>query len=233
MAGILSNIQIRAVCWIEVYYNQNSGRFPPVEKILAEFPDLDIEDFLSDELVSRALHNRGITRRRRKSITDEQAAAILTVANYDDRRPIPAKLKSLGIPVTRWNGWKKDYAFRNFLHSQIKDSGENSLDRVWDGLLKAVDKGDVAAIKYYMELTGRTPSTSEMNFKLAVSRIIESVTRHVSDPDKIRAIGRDFEMIMAGQDPNIITLAPSRPSTNPPVEEELLPVEADYDYGSI
>ncbi len=204
----MSTLQLQAVNWAELYYHERR-KFPPVDSFKVHFPSLDIEEFFSHPTVKVAFHNRGITKTTPSFLSDEQAAAIITVANYDDRRSLPRKLSSLGIPVTRWNGWKKDRHFREFLHKQLAEGVDNSLDRAFEGLLKAVDKGEVNAIKYYMEVTGRQPSQNEQNFKLAVGRIIESLTRHVKDPATIKRISQDFELIMAGKDPNLLFIEPS------------------------
>jgi len=212
---LMSTQYLKIVNWAEQFYAQRK-RFPPVESFLSYWPGLDVDDFLNHPAVKKSFHNRGMKtafNRGPQDLSDEQVAAVLTIANYDDRRSIPRKLSSLGIPVTRWNGWKRDQHFREFLHSQLVDNVEGSLDRAFEGLLRAVDKGEVTAIKYYMELTGRAPSEKEQNFKLAVSRIVESLTRHVKDPETIKRIGQDFEMIMAGKDPNVLFLNPVEDET--------------------
>lgn len=197
--------QLSAVNWAETYWHRYN-KMPTAEQIGYHFPSLSMEEFFAHPAVKRAFHNRGMKLTSNTSLSEEQAAAVLTVANWSDRRTIPAKLRSLGISTTKWNGWKKDKHFKEFLHSQLAGNLEENLERAHAGLLVGVDKGDTNAIKYYMELTGRAPSPVETNFKLAVSRIIESITRHVQSPEIIRAISQDFEMIMAGQDPNILSL---------------------------
>lgn len=204
---LMSTLQLSAVNWVEGYYHQVK-KFPPDSSLQAQFPHLDLHEFHSHPTVKLAFHNRGIRRTTSQTLSDEQVAAILTIANYSDRRSISRKLTSLGIPSTRWNGWKKDKHFREFLHSQLAENSTDSLEIAMDGLLRAVEKGDVAAIKYYMELTGRSPSPNEQNFKLAVGRIVESLTRHVKDPNTLKRISQDFELIMAGQDPNLLELLP-------------------------
>lgn len=199
----MSTEQLHMVNWAEAYYVKHK-RFPPVEEFRSAFRSANLTEFFDHPTVKLAFHNRGMSRKAKPaSLSNEQIAALVTIGNLDDRRSIPNKLRSLGIPVTRWNGWKKDTHFKNFLHDLLSDNLDTSLDRVMEGLLRAVDRGDVTAIKYYMEMTGRQPSANEQNYRMAVARIIESITRHVQDPEKIRLIQNDFKAIMAGQDPNI------------------------------
>jgi hypothetical protein len=108
----------------------------------------------------------------------------------------------LGVTLAQWNAWKKQKHFRDFLNSQLTDDFETSLDRALSGLLKGVDSGNPRSVELYMELTGRQPTENERNYRLAISRIVECVTRHVKDPNIIRAISEDFEKIERGLDPN-------------------------------
>jgi hypothetical protein len=197
----LTSDELRVISWAEEYWHLHK-RFPPVGSFSSRWPDLNLDKFLEHKTVQLAFHNRGIkTPSPSDNLNEEQLAAIFTVSNYEDRRPITAKLKSLGIKSTQWNGWKKDPHFREFLHKMLGESLDSALDRAHEGLMKALDKGDVNAIKYFMELTGRVPDQGQQNFRIAVARLIESIQRHVSDAGTLKAIGQDFEMIISGRAP--------------------------------
>lgn len=209
--------------WIEQVYHESSV-FPSIQVMKdawpTTFPNLStVRDWLAKPVVKQALHNRGLAPRKVDSATNElseqQAAAILTVANLSDRRSQSTKLKSIGVTLTQWNAWKKQPSFKNFLYKCLNEDLDSSLDRAFSGLLKGVDNGDTRAIQFYMELTGRQPTENERNFKLAVSRIIESITRHVKDPELLKKIANDFELIEQGRDPSaLIQLAPSLSKQN-------------------
>lgn len=194
--------------WFETTYHQSKS-FPSHETCRQKFPQTfryksDYDAFLNRPEIAAALHNRGLSpnqRSRSNELTEQQAAAILTVANLSDRRSLQGKLKALGVTTTQWNAWKKQSAFRNFLYSQLTDDFDSSLDRALSGLMKAVDTGNPRAVELYLEMTGRQPTANERNYRVAISRIVESITRHVKDPTTIAALRDDFEKIEQGIDP--------------------------------
>lgn len=195
------------ISWIETTYHE-SKVFPSAQTFKQAWPHSFssaslVQAFLDKPLVKQALHNRGLNPNKHssKELSQAQAAAVITVANLSDRRSLQTKLKSIGVSLTQWNAWKKQASFRNFLYSQLTDDFESSLDRALSGLLKAVDSGNPRAVELYLEMTGRQPTEGERNYRLAVSRIIESITRHVKDPHIINSLREDFDKIEQGLDP--------------------------------
>lgn len=202
----LSSVQLAVINKIEEFWHRNevfpSGDF---------FRNLgfDISENLKHETFNLALVKRGInvpvvTDRSEavlpEGLTTEQVAAITTIINFEDRRPRSVKLRELGITPTQWGGWLKQKDFKSFLHQMTTTHLQDVLHVANEGLLNAVDRGDTHAIKFYYELTGRhtQESGSMQNLKVVVAKLIESVQRNVKDPDILRAISADFEIILSG-----------------------------------
>lgn len=207
----MSTLTVRdrnVLSWIETTYH-TTHHFPTALQIQASWPKTfptvpDVDFWLTQPPVKQALSNRGLSSSKSEApsqLSEAQAAALLVVANLSDRRSLQAKLKSLGLTLTQWNAWKKQPKFREFLHSQLTDDFETSLDRALSGLLRSVDSGNPRSIELYMELTGRQPTENERNYKLAISRIVECITRHVKDPRTRQLIAEDFDKIERGIDP--------------------------------
>src|SRR5690349_2866407 len=89
---MLTTQQLAAINWAETYWHENK-KFPSVEIFNRSFPDIDFEEFMQNLTVRTAFHNRGMNNPNPSHLTDEQAAAILTVANYSDKRSLTAKLR--------------------------------------------------------------------------------------------------------------------------------------------
>jgi hypothetical protein len=189
-----------------------TGKFPRAE-VLKERFDIDVKELLAEKETFRlALVNRGIKYPnydlidlQLDGLTNEQVAAIITMVNFDDKRPRATKLKEMGISVVKWNGWMKERAFVDYLQDLSSRHFQDALDKAHEGLMRSVERGDTNAIKLYMELTGRhTPggvgsgATAE-NVKIILQRVVEVIQRHVKDPETLRAIGIDFEKVMNGE----------------------------------
>lgn len=203
--------QIRVVNYIEQHWH-GSDTFPPVGRIKQRFPDLDLDATLKHETFRYALTMRGIdapvgvvdnnySMIAPDELTKEQLAAITVMLNFNDTRSRTAKLKDLGISATQWAGWMKNKAFKEYVHDLSANNFQDALNVAHEGLLKSVDRGDTNAVKLYMELTGRytAESTQMGNIKMVLAKLVESIQRHVTDPEVLRAIERDFEATLQGK----------------------------------
>jgi hypothetical protein len=192
--------QLKVVNWIEEWWLRKH-EFPPVDSLVSFFPDFNLDEALGNEVFLSSLDNRGIRLPRADSVlTNEQLAGIALISNFRDPRSPTAKLRSIGISWTKWNGWMRDRHFKEYLQDLAAINFSDSLDVVQTGMLKAAEKGNVEAAKFYLELTGRyTPKTQEVaNVRVILSRILEVIQIHVKDKDTLRSIASDFEKVLSG-----------------------------------
>lgn len=196
---------------IEHYWHKNEV-FPPND--FFKYEKFDIVENLKHETFHLALVKRGIKvpvvvdrsngHVTPDGLTTEQVAAITTVVNFEDKRPRSVKLREMGITTTQWGGWLKDPEFKKFLHQMTTTHLQDVLHVANEGLLHAVERGDTNAIKFYYELTGRhtQESGSMQNLRVVLAKVIESIQRNVQDPEVLKAISSDFEIILAGGNPS-------------------------------
>lgn len=196
---------MRALHEIEQYWLKH-GKWPKIIRT----EGFDLEEALQKESFIRGLFNRGITPPANTSgqLDEIQMAAILRVVDIHDRRSIPAKLKSIGISSQTWQGWMKDKNFRDFLHNLSTQNFEDALHIAQEGLLASVERGDVSAIKYWHELTGRAVSPEVQNARVLISRIVQVIQTHVKDEATLMAISKDFERVMRGEQPSPVVMLP-------------------------
>lgn len=204
----LTTEQKRAIAYIEQYWYQNN-EFPATLPVGYQ----GLKELLSSAAVRVALSDRGID--GNYGLTEEMIAAIATVCNFADQRSRARKLKDMGISATKWAGWMRNPRFVAFLHKVSSDELQSNLHVAHEGVLRAVDKGSEQAVRLYMELTNRATSATEQNLRQVLAHLIESIQRHVSDPDAIKAIQRDFSAIMAGELPT--TYSPKALDSPPPI----------------
>jgi hypothetical protein len=196
----LSIEELKVVNWVEEYWLRKHV-FPPVDQLKGFFPNFDLTKSLTNETFLSALDNRGISLPQANSkLSSEQLASIALLSNFRDPRTPTAKLRSIGVSWTKWNGWMRDKHFKEYMQDLCAVNFNDSLDIVQTGILKAAEKGNVDAAKFFLEVTGRyTPQSQEVaNLKLVLSRILETIQIHVKDPETLRAIANDFEKVLAG-----------------------------------
>ena len=136
-------------------------------------------------------------------LTNAQIAAVTVVTNFADKRPMEKKLKDLGILPSQWGGWMKQKRFKEFLHRLTSDNFHDSLHVANEGILKAVERGDVNAARFYYEVTGRYKAGSEsiINIRVLLAKVVEVLQYHIADPNVLSRIGEDLQAIMAGEEP--------------------------------
>jgi hypothetical protein len=206
----LTREHLQVIAYIEKHWFKFNGHFPSKEALFDHFPDFDINTALKHKTFRVSLMNRGIDApvgpledellANPKGVSREQLAAIITVINFEDKRSRLAKFKELGITAAQWQGWLKQESFKTFLQEMSAANLQDAAYVANEALIKAMDRGDVNAIKFYSEITGKyTQQHPQMqNIKIILARVIESIQRHIKDPEVLLAIGRDFEAIMAG-----------------------------------
>jgi hypothetical protein len=198
--------QLKAVNWIEEWWLRKH-EFPPVGALKNFLPDFDLEEALKNEVFLASLDNRGIKLPRadqsEHSLTNEQLAAIALMSNFRDPRSPSAKLRSIGVTWTKWHGWMRDKHFKEYLQDLCAVNFNDSMDVAQRGILSSVEKGNIDAVKFYLEVTGRyTPQSQELaNVKLVLSKLLETIQIHVKDPNVLRSIASDFERVIQGGDP--------------------------------
>lgn len=201
----LTALELDIVNWVEFYWHRNS-EFPPLKKFIDKYgKDFSLQKLVDKEAFRTAMKNRGIDlpfgAETPEELTKEQMAAILLVTNYLDKRSQAAKLKSIDVSTTKWNGWLKNPGFKEYLHHISSSNFTDALHVAQEGLMKRVEAGDVNAIKFYMEATGRYSGESGQleNIKIVLAKLGEILQIHIKDPELLRAIATDFQSIMAGQ----------------------------------
>lgn len=200
-----------AIGFIEEHWHRYNN-FPTLDKLKSKFPDFNFKEAFEHETFRLALNNRGITvpintvnPEVPTSLTQEQLAAILTVVDWNNPKPRHIKLKELGISQVKWYGWLKNSNFKSFLHEMSTTNLHDQLNVAHEGIYKAIDRGDINAIKFYLEATGRytQQTATTQNLQTILAKIVESIQRHIKNPEILRSIALDFEAIMKGEDPPV------------------------------
>lgn len=212
MSSSLNVADLKVINWIEYFWHKYN-RFPSPKDWLAfsrkkeELSGYSLEDALQNATFRLSIKERGIQSPASMSegwgLSNEQVAAIVVVTNFEDVRPRHAKLRELGISAAKWGGWMRNAMFVDFLQEMSASHLKNAMHVANEGLLKAMDRGDVHAIKFYFELTDRHGGTADAvkNVRMLLAKVLEAIQVHVPDPKTLNSISRDFEVILNGGTP--------------------------------
>lgn len=154
------------------------------------------------------------------SVLDErQLVAANTMLDLRDNRSQAKKLRELGITTQRWEAWLRDPAFQHYLRTRAENLLGDNLHESHLALLDRVRSGDIHAIKYFNEITGRyVPNANDKaDVQAVLLMVLEAIQRHVRDPEVLMALSEDLLSIGKNVNPTKVINAPAieRPYTPP------------------
>jgi len=88
-------------------------------------------------------------------LTQEQLACISVITDYTDRRGITSKLKALGINSSKYRGWLKQKPFNDAIRAIAGRGLDEAIPLAEVAIAEKAANGDLNAIKFLMEVTGR------------------------------------------------------------------------------
>ncbi len=191
-------------------------RVPSVEDI-AEFSEhraSTISRIIATDEFKIAIEARGVRwQTMLGGISAEQHYAISILFNPTDRRPLAAKLKSAGVTYAKYKAWLKEPTFNNFVQQNAEQMLTDHQADIHTAFLNKAMTGDLPAVKFYYELTGRhSPQANQViDLQRVVGLLLESVSKHVTDPETLLKITVDF----AGAMPRGTTVPGSVVTTEP------------------
>ena len=184
------NLKTEVIDYLEKIYNQN-GKFPGVRsldshiKSLGYKPPIDWQEYLSDAELEEVLLNRGLPTYDSppNRIDSNFSLAVTLICDISDKRTKAAKLKDAGLTTRQWTGFLKRRSHYNYF--------QDRLQRVWNdevepnaklAISRAVEAGDLSAVKYFHEYTDRyRPQDQQViNLQLIITGLLEILAKHLS-----------------------------------------------------
>jgi hypothetical protein len=204
--------QIQLLDFCEQYWNLHST--VPSEDFCAEngldrrfyqkaFKNPDFRD----ALLARGVRIRGVTLgndpfTKMNALTAEQLTVANVLLDMNDNRSRKKKLTDLGVSSAQLNAWYRDPAFQHYMRMRTEGlvgaEGESEANLA---LLNALRNGDLSAVKYYNELTGKyRPGAKDDNVDVGrlLQLFIEVIQRHVESADTRDLIAQDLMQIAKG-----------------------------------
>lgn len=88
-------------------------------------------------------------------LTQEQLACISVLTDYSDRRSFTTKLRALGISSSTYRGWLKQRKFNEAIRKLAGSALSEAVPMAETALAEKAANGDVNALKFLFEVTGR------------------------------------------------------------------------------
>ena len=193
----MTEFDLQIVTFLDQQY-QLTGQLLSADKALKDFgiPVGEFKKTLAKESVKNALTERGIVFERfntdwtAKSLTPVQLLVANALLDLTDTRSQKKKLQDLGVATVTYNAWLRDPVFKDYLHFRAEQLIKDNRHEVDTALLDRVRAGDLKAISYYNEFTGRfvqQSRTQSANIDIGgiIVKILEIIDEVVtSGPEK-------------------------------------------------
>lgn len=184
------NLRTTVVDFLEQVYNRD-GKFPSKRSLdthvrsLGFRPSQDWDEYLADAELEEILINRGLPTYDSPTnrIDSNFALATTLICDISDKRSKAAKLKDAGLTTRQWTGFLKRRSHYNYFTERLQ--------RVWNdevepnaklAISRAVEAGDLTAVKYFHEYTDRyRPQDQQVvNLQLIITGLLEILAKHLT-----------------------------------------------------
>lgn len=189
----------------------------PSPKDLSEKFDMTqaaVGAFLNREETRQSLTARGMPQVQHISgLSPEQVGLINQVMNLSDTRSERKKLSDAGITPKVWDGWKQDPKVKQYMSARAEEILGGAIPDAHLALVDKVKAGDMGALKFYYEMTGRyTGQNQGIDPRQLLTRVFDIIAKHVQNPIALNLIAEDMTKLLGQStlDPadNISTKAP-------------------------
>lgn len=205
----LTEFELQLVSFLDQQY-QLTGVLLTADKALKEFgiPVGEFKRAFEKEQVKNALTERGVVFERfnedwtAKSLTPIQLLVANSLLDLTDTRTQKKKLQDLGVGTVTYNAWLRDPVFKDYLHRRAEQLIGDNQHEVDTALLDRVRAGDLKAIAYYNEYTGRFTQQSRtqsanIDVGSVIVKILEIIDEVVTAPSEKREISIKLKQLIA------------------------------------
>lgn len=151
-----------------------------------------------EALVSRGIPLQGLpasgTTMNGKGLSELQLTVANTMLDLLDTRSQKKKLADVGVSSAMYQSWLRDPTYQSYIRARSENLLGDNQHEAHLALVDRVRSGDVGAIKYFNELTGRfVPNAkSNVDVRLILVRVMEAIQKHVSSPAEQEAIANEL-----------------------------------------
>ena len=180
------------------------GLFLETQVILdqdAELTKEDVELVWGSSKFQRSLSDRGIKTTSNPNLTLRQEQFLQAYLNPLNLLTPQVLAKRMKIGLTEIDGWMRQKEFASAMTVKSKENLEKFLPMADQALGQLVQSGDMKAITYVNQMTGRFDPNAKANLDVPalLMQVQDIILRHVLDPAMKRNIARELIALASGQ----------------------------------
>ncbi len=183
----------------------------------------DVEMVWSTTKFQKALESRGIKTVANPNLTLRQETFLQAYLNPMNLKPPTVLAKQMKISLSELDGWMRDKHFASAFSAKSEDNLKKYLPIADQVLGQMVQSGDMKAITFLNQLTGRFDPNARANLDVPalLMQVQDIILRHVRDPITKRNIARELVALATGNSP--VSVIPE------PVSDDILVSETVID----
>lgn len=189
------------------------GFFVEVSTVLDQNAKLrkeDVELVWGSSKFQKSLVDRGIKVSRDGLLSLRQETFLQAYLNPLNLLPPQVLAKRMKVGVAELDGWMREKGFAEAFKAKSRENLERFLPLADQALGQLVQSGDMKAITFLNQLTGRFDPNSRGQLDVAglLLMVQDIVLRHVRDPITKRNIGRELLALAQGNSPSTVIAEP-------------------------
>ena len=194
------------------------GKLPTAQVLCSKYKlkPSTLNEWLTSDIFKQNFDARGIPTIHANELSASQTTVINAMLNLSDTRSERKKLTDLNISPRVWEGWKRDPVVMEYMRERSEQILAGAIPDAHLALVDKVRAGDITALKFYYEMTGRyTGQAGGIDPRAMLTKVFDIIAKHVTQPEVLQAIALEFQLL-AGVD-RVGTI-----KSNPPVAGQLL-----------
>jgi hypothetical protein len=208
------------------------GLFLETQVILDQDASLtkeEVEVVWGSSKFQKSLESRGIASTKNPNLTLRQETFLQAYLNPLNLKTPQVLAKQMKISMIELDGWLRQKEFAKAMSAKAQDNLEKYLPMADQALGQLVQQGDMKAITFLNQLTGRFDASKQNSIDIVsvMMKVQDVILRHVRDPEVKRNIARELIAIANGQSP--LAALPEPVSDTMIVEAEIIVVPNEED----
>jgi hypothetical protein len=182
------------------------GLFLEVQTVLDQDPSLtkeQVEKVWPSSRFQKSLETRGIATTKNPNLTLRQETFLQAYLNPLNLKTPQVLAKQMKISLLELDGWMRQKEFAKAMSVKSQENLDKYLPMADQALGQLVQQGDMKAITFLNQLTGRFDANKQNIIDIAsvMMQVQDVILRHVREPEIKRNIARELIMIANGQNP--------------------------------